>query len=330
MSCSSPNMMLHDARYKGITFKGPRRQEKHVTELLNDYIQHVFDVPCGKCDGCLIQLRYEKALRIMLEAESHQGKTYFITLTYNNDNLTHPDLDHSDWSQFIKNFRQKYCQAKYCKLKNRNTRWQKHEYTTTFKKIKQVMCGEYGDTFGRKHFHGIIFNHTFTDYYFTGFYSKKSNPIHSSLSLEKLWGKGNVQIEEITFDLALYVGAYVTDKEMDNEDPNVGHGKKQYGLFGNGIGLDWLKKYYKDILVAGKVMLQDRDYPIPRYFHKKMAELWPIEYSNWKRKRFLQQLNKKALSIEKEDGPLRRAKAKGRILKQLHKKRKDDERVHIT
>lgn len=328
MPCSSPNMMLHDARYKGISFKGPRSQEIHFPERYLQYYEMLHDVPCGKCELCLVAIRYEKALRIMLEADSWPGKTYFITLTYNNESHgVNSDLDHSHWSQFIKNFRQKFCQAKYCKLKNRGTRWEKHEYTTTFKKIKQVMSGEYGDSFGRKHFHGIIFNHSFTDVYFTGYYSKKGNPICSSPSLESVWGKGNVQLEEVNFDLALYVGAYITDKEMDGENPNEGHQKKQYGRFGNGIGLTWLKKYYRAVLSSGKVMLHDRDYAIPRYFDKKLRELWPVEYYKFKQKKLLKFLQKKPILIKKEDGPLRRAKAKGRIFKSINKKRKQDGQI---
>lgn len=85
-----------------------------------------------------------------------------------------------------------------------------------------MMCGEYGDTFGRKHFHGIIFNHSFDDVVPTGTVSKKGNPLHTSASLQAVWKKGFVQLEEITFDLALYVGSYVTDY-LDSVDVNLGH-----------------------------------------------------------------------------------------------------------
>lgn len=263
-------------------------------------------------------------MRIMLESETWPGKSYFITLTYSDEHLGSPDLCHKDWAQFIKDFRAAFCQAKYCDISvpRRYKRFGK-ERSRTFKHIKQVMCGEYGDNFGRKHFHGILFNHSFSDIQFTGDYSRRGNPIHTSRSLEEVWGRGRVQVEELNWDLALYVGAYITDMG-DDEDVNVGHKKKQYGLFGRGIGLEWLKKYWPDLLSAGCVMLRDRDYPIPRYFIKKMEEICPVELAEFRRKRLLQLLAKRDRLIVKGDGPLRRAKAKGRIFKHIHSKRRID------
>lgn len=311
--------------YHGYRFLGPRSQEIELNERKTvDDRYFLMDIPCGKCDLCLLENRYSKAVRIMLESESWPGKTYFITLTYRNEDLGSEDLVHDDWAQFIKNFRQKYCQAKYCKIRDRGTLREGKEYSLTFKKIKQVMTGEYGDTFGRKHFHGIIFNHSFDDVYFTGFYSKKGNPIFSSKSLESVWKKGNVQLEEVTFDLALYVGSYVTDKNLDDGDPNFGHSKKQYGRFGNGIGKSWLNKYWRDVLSAGKIMLRDRDFPIPRQFFVWMNEICPVPVQRFKNKNLTKRLQLQEDLVKKEDGSLRRARAKGRIQQHIKDKRKVD------
>lgn len=308
-------------------FRGRRNQEEHFRERLLDQEEFpTYDIPCQKCDLCRIEQRYTKALRIMLEAESWPAKTYFITLTYDQKNLGNPDLDHSEWAQFIKNFRQEFCQAKYCDISvPRHYKRYGKIRSTTHKEIKQVMCGEYGDTFGRKHFHGIIFNHNFDDIEFTGIYSKKGNPVHTSKKLQAVWKKGHVQVEEITFDLALYVGSYVTDLMEDEESPNQGHKKKQYGRFGQGIGESWIRKYWKDALSAGCIMTMKRDYPIPRYFINKIKEWYPDEYQKWKEKKRLKMLKTRAESIKKGDGPLRRAQAEGRIFKHTSTKRKQDE-----
>lgn len=315
MACSRPNTGGYSA-YDGFRFLGPRYNERDSQDILFD---DTTDLPCGKCELCRIDIRYSKALRIMLEAESWPEKSYFITLTFDNDHVGDGELDHSEWAQFIKNFRQKFCQAKYCLLRDRGGKRHGREYSKTFKTIKQVMCGEYGDEFGRKHFHGIIFNHRFTDARFTGFYSKKGNPIHTSDSLRDVWAKGSVQIEEVNFDLALYVAAYVTDP-IDEPEANFGHEKKQYGRFGKGIGLEWIKRYYRDVLVSGKVHTFERDFPAPRYFLKKIEELFPAEFKSWKQKRRLLSLRNRAINIEKGDGPLRRARAKARI--HIHNKEK--------
>ncbi len=100
MSCSNPNLMHVDARYKGNKFGGPRQYEKHIHEF-NDEYRYTYDVPCGKCELCLVNLRYEKALRIMLEAEDYEEASYFITLTYNQEHQDSEELDHSHWQQFM-------------------------------------------------------------------------------------------------------------------------------------------------------------------------------------------------------------------------------------
>ena len=64
--------------------------------------------------------------------------------------------------------------------------------------------------------------------------------------------KRNSQVEKVTFDLALYVGSYVTDY-LDEKDVNEGHKKKQYGRFGKGIGEAWIRKYWKEVLAVGSV-----------------------------------------------------------------------------
>lgn len=305
-------------------FGGRRNQEQHFREKFLDGVEYpTFDIPCGKCELCRVDMRYSKALRIMLEAESWPGKTYFITLTFNDENLGDKDLNHREWAQFIKNFRAEFCEAKYCDISvPRHYKRYGKVRSRTFKQIKQVMCGEYGDTFGRKHFHGIIFNHNFDDIEFTGTYSKKGNPVHTSKKLQAVWKKGFVQVEEVTFDLALYVGSYVTDP-MD-EDPNHGHKKKQYGRFGVGIGETWIRKYWRDALSAGCIKTFERDYPIPRYFINKIREWYPEQYEKWRETKRLAALKQRAENIKKGDGPLRRAQAEGRIFNHNRTKRIKD------
>lgn len=323
MACSRPNLIGVDRRYRGSTFLGPRHAEKGVRDLEITEHYHVYDIPCGKCELCAVDMRYSKALRIMLEAESWPGRSYFITLTFDNENLGDGELNHDEWAQFMKNFRQKFCQAKYCKIKDRGGKRHGREYSVTFKKIKQVMAGEYGDKFGRKHFHGIIFNHSFTDIEFTGRYSEKGNPIYTSPSLRDCWQKGAVQVAPLEFDLALYIAAYVTDK-VDQPDVNHGRRKKQYGRFGVGIGLEWIKKYWHDVLVSGRVKTLEREFPAPRYFLKKIEEMQPEAYERYRKKNWLNKLELKETLIEKGDGFLRRAKVKGEIFKHTRMKRSID------
>lgn len=306
-------------------FRGRRSQEKEFRERILDAHEFpTYDIPCGKCELCRVEARYTKALRIMLEAESWPSGTSFITLTYDNENLGNPDLCHEDWAQFVKNFRQKFCQVQYCKLGvPRHSKRFGKVHSKTFKEIKQVMCGEYGDTFGRKHFHGIIFNHSFADLKSTGTFSKKGNEVFTSDELKAVWKKGHVQVAPVTMELALYVGSYVTDF-LDEENVNAGHKKKQYGRFGKGIGESWIRKYWKSALSVGCIKTFERDYPIPRYFINKIREWYPDEYLAWKEKKRLTMLKRRDEDIEKGDGPLRRAKIGGKIFNYHYNKRNKD------
>lgn len=307
--------MISVSRHGGKTgFAGPRFREPTRGELIDrNFFREFLDVPCGKCQLCRVTRRYERALRIMLEAESFPNSTYFLTLTYASEHMDSLGLDHSHWQQFMKDFRRVYCQVQFCKFPDKRKRGKVS--SLTFKSIKQVMAGEYGDHFGRRHFHGIIFGHAFSDMRPTGTYSSRGNPIHTSDSLSKVWGKGFVQIEPINMDLALYVSSYITDESLDSPSGF----RPQYGRFGRGIGRSYLDKYWRSTLAVGQLMLRDGSYPIPRSFFKWLEG--NPDFERWKIDRRLTTSARVADNVDKGDGPLRRAKAKGRIFKHIHKSR---------
>lgn len=326
MGCSSPNAVV--PRSGGSKFLGPATSESVADFRLYSGLG-LLHVPCGKCDLCRVTRRYERALRIMLEVESFPQSSYFLTLTYDNSHFSTPELEHSDWAQFMKDFRRSFCEAKYSPLV-----WKKDgkcyprkrggrvvTKSCTFKAVKQVMAGEYGDSFGRKHFHGIIFGHVFSDMVPTGTFSSRGHAIHTSPSLSAVWKKGFVQIEPVNMDLALYVSSYITDQALDNV-PDAGRVRKQYGRFGRGIGRSWLDKYWRDVLQSGMLMLRDGNFPIPRTFLRWYAE--HPEFVEWKRNKALRVREDTLVNISKGDGPLRRAKAKGRIFQSIHSKKERD------
>ena len=102
-------------------------------------------VSCGQCYACLQNKRVEWTFK--LEQELKVSKTaWFITLTYNHDNLVFgenqiPTLYVADLQKFIKRCRQ---------YQKRNTN---SEQT-----IRYFACGEYGEKNDRPHYHLIMFN----------------------------------------------------------------------------------------------------------------------------------------------------------------------------
>lgn len=92
-------------------------------------------VPCGKCLACRIAKRSEWSMRMLHELDSFDDAC-FITLTYNEDNLpSNGSLIKADLQKF----------------------WKRLRKSLGDRKIRYFACGEYGDKFGRPHYHAIVF-----------------------------------------------------------------------------------------------------------------------------------------------------------------------------
>ena len=99
--------------------------------------QEPMTIPCGQCTGCRSEYSRQWALRNMHEASLYADNC-FITLTYNEKNLPQNNsLEKKAFPKFIRSLRKK----------NKGT------------KIRYYACGEYGDNFGRPHYHAILFNY---------------------------------------------------------------------------------------------------------------------------------------------------------------------------
>ena len=101
-------------------------------------------VSCKQCTGCRQEYSRQWAMRNMHEA-SLWLNNIFITLTYDNDHLPqHNTLIKKDFQDFMKRLR-------------------KHKKANTSNPIRYYQCGEYGEKFGRPHYHAILFNTNFRD-----------------------------------------------------------------------------------------------------------------------------------------------------------------------
>lgn len=93
------------------------------------------EVPCGKCSLCLSRRRSEWAFRCMVETQQADS-AYFITLTYNEDNV--PEIcDKKEIQKFFKRFRKR--------LGSSN--------------IRYLLVPDYGGKFGRPHYHFLLWNY---------------------------------------------------------------------------------------------------------------------------------------------------------------------------
>jgi len=188
----------------------------------------------------------------------------FVTLTYNDENLP---MDRSvlkrDWQTFMKRLRKALAPIK----------------------IRFYMCAEYGETTIRPHYHALIYGWEFPDRT-EHTKTEVGNILYISETLDAIWGKGNCQIGQITFDSAAYCARYVLKKqngdydeehyEVDNLQTCTGirDRKKEYTLSSTcrGLGYSWLKKYKND-LKKGYLTLNGCKMGIPAYYIRQLEEI---------------------------------------------------------
>ena len=151
----------------------------NVYKLNNgDYIH----LPCGQCFGCRRKKAVQWGARAVHETMFHPFSS-FITLTYAD---APSGLIHRDYQHFMKRFRE----------------------ANSDLRIRQLMCGEYGDKRGRPHFHALIWG---TDFFHDRRKFKQMNGgywLYNSNLLDSYWGHGHAVISNVTFESASYVGGY--------------------------------------------------------------------------------------------------------------------------
>lgn len=187
---------LHPRTIRNPVFKSKRfkvdSEFRKLHELEPEYVVR----PCGKCLNCMKKRQNEWAFRIQSEARSYFGKTFFVTLTFDDDHLhtyfhqTLPadirkalsdfkktgDLEYERkykalLSRYLERLKRPYELKKgYIKFSTSVPSIDKKDLTDFFKRLRKsglnfryFACGEYGDKFARAHYHVIFFTEeTFT------------------------------------------------------------------------------------------------------------------------------------------------------------------------
>lgn len=145
-------------------------------------------IPCGKCEGCLIDKSSDWSTRVMLETKLWPVNC-FATLTYDNKNIPkNRSLVKKDVQNFLKRLR-------------------KHADD----KLRYLCSGEYGPTTLRPHYHLILLNYRPKD--LKRFKQNISGDwLYTSEELTRIWGKGYTIIGDVTYQSAAYVARYVLKK----------------------------------------------------------------------------------------------------------------------
>lgn len=225
-----------------------------------------FTLPCGRCVGCRLDRSRKWAIRCMHEAQMHADNC-FITLTY--DDLKLPErpegiapanisLHYPDFQKFMKRLRKAFRR----------------------KNVRFYMAGEYGENFGRPHFHACLFGLDFPDRDFLS-RSPSGSVIYRSAILEKLWPFGFSSVGDFDFKSAAYVARYcmkkitgdAADAHYETIDPLTGEIFWREPEFNRmslkpGIGATWFDKYKTDVFPHDHVIVNSKPVGVPRYYDK--------------------------------------------------------------
>ena len=201
----------------------------------------------------------------MHEVMQTLAPSWFITLTYNDENLPYAhNLNRSDLQKFIKRMRKKHGQFRY------------------------FCCGEYGDKTQRPHYHIIIFGLEIDDLFK---WKKTQDGIYYiSQSIAKTWGNGNIIIAPVSHKTCAYVARYSLKKltgklkntkkaSCYNETGLILHDEFAGMSLKPGIGYKHYDKYKHDMFKHGYVRTNDRDHPIPKFYRLKYKESYPEQYN---------------------------------------------------
>lgn len=213
-------------------------------------------VACGQCIGCKLERSRVWAVRATHEASLYDDNC-FITLTYSDDNVPLGNtLVRKDFQDFMKRLRRRVGREN----------------------IRLIYCGEYGDKYGRPHYHACLFNYDFPDKIP---YSQNANGdvVYMSPLLDDLWQAGISQIGTVTFQSAAYVARYCVKKitgdmakshyEWVSPDGEVFNRVPEFfqPSLKPGIGKGWYDRFGEtDIFAWDEMIVNGKKMKVPRYY----------------------------------------------------------------
>lgn len=256
-------------------------------------------LPCGQCVGCRLERSRQWAIRCMHEAQMHT-QNCFITLTYDDAHLpSDRSLHYRDFQLFIKRLRKRY----------------------PGRRIRYYMAGEYGENFGRPHWHACIFGLDFDDKKLWKRTSANSL-LYRSADLELLWPFGYSSIGDVTFESAAYVARYIMKKVTGKNaaehyqeiDPDTGEITNRTPEFTKmslkpGIGYEWYKQYTSDVYPHDYVVVRGKKVKPPKYYDKKYKIDNPYEFDE------LLYIREKSAKLNHADNTLERLAVKEQVAK---------------
>lgn len=207
----------------------------------------MIDVPCGQCGYCLRRRINDWVIRCKQELK-RSPYSYFVTLTFSEV----PEVVYQGKVQIGKQEVDGFKYPLQCYFK----RLRKYGF-----KFRYLAIGDYGDTFGRPHYHILFFCDTFCD----------TDLLHQLWSSPKHQENGFVTVDRISVNRIRYVVEYGLLARLDVDEtlkspPFVVCSKKP-AIGSNYLTVEALR-YHRKV----KAMMRDEgfEYALPRYYKKKI------------------------------------------------------------
>lgn len=160
-------------------------------------------------------------------------------------------------------------------------------------RVRFYTVGEYGDLYGRPHYHIALFGEDFSDDRIHWRTSGQYRCYRSS-RLEALWAKdkkplGNCEIGELTIESAAYIARYVmkkvNGKKADEHYRRTDAEGNDYWLVPEfahmsrkpGIGKNWFEEFQTDVYPHDYVVIDGRKLKPPRYYDKLLEQFDPVQ-----------------------------------------------------
>lgn len=191
-------------------------------------------VRCKQCLGCRIHTQSSLTLRGLLENQSALSGL-FVTMTYREEPET---PTYSDFQTFLKRVRE----------------W--HRRQGLRPSIRYLGCGEYGEKFGRFHFHGLLWNTI------------------PPFDPQEVWPYGFVHTGQVTPKSINYTVRYTLKFLPQGEKPIVGWSRfpPLGGVTMRALGERYLKEGHVLAAPPDTLSMNGRSYPVDRILKIEFAE----------------------------------------------------------
>ena len=272
------------------------------------YISDFIEIPCGKCIGCRLDYSRDWANRMMLEASYHE-QNYFITLTYDDLHVPKSYYPCPETGEAIPSLT----------LSKRDVQlFLKRLRKLTGQKFRYYLCGEYGSTTHRPHYHLIVFGLELDDlqplktsdgwHYYTSATIDRAWSIYDR-KLDTSSSIGYSMVTSVCWETCAYVARYVTKKLNGSaaefyETFNI---LPEFCLMSRrpGIARQYFEDNTSDILKYQKIILPSKEksfqFRPPRYYDRLLDIDYPDEMSDIREIRKRTAENARKMKLSKTD-----------------------------